>query len=423
MLSQDCNSLSGIPGGLEGNGDEPVDRHAVTAARRRSAAVWRGRRAHAIIPFTQEGTDMADRIRVGIVGATVTPGGSGWGAGAHVPALHALPEYELKAVCTAHEATARASAEKFGAALAFHSMDDMVASPEVDLVIVCVRVPGHYDLVMKSLRAGKATFCEWPLGATVKEAEEMAGLARAKSLRTIVGLQAHNDPAIMYARELIDEGAIGEVLAAHLTVLAGAQLERGAGRIWQGQRKAGANTLTIAGGHALEAMCAVLGEFAEVSARVATRIKEWRSTETGQNVAVDSPDVINVAGRLQSGAEASVQVASVPFGGGHSRLDIYGRSGAMSLSANGALSIGPNRLVVTKGKEAAKEVEVPGRFTFVPADTPGGSPRNVAQAFKRYADTTSAPDRFDPGFDRAVTRHRLIEAIERASAEGKAVAL
>ena len=45
---------------------------------------------------------MADRIRVGIVGATVTQGGSGWGANAHVPALKALPQYELKAVCTAH---------------------------------------------------------------------------------------------------------------------------------------------------------------------------------------------------------------------------------------------------------------------------------------------------------------------------------
>ena len=49
---------------------------------------------------------MAAQIRVGIVGATVTPGGSGWGATAHVPALHALPEVELKAVCMAHAETA-----------------------------------------------------------------------------------------------------------------------------------------------------------------------------------------------------------------------------------------------------------------------------------------------------------------------------
>src|SRR5713226_8607194 len=107
---------------------------------------------------------MATKIRVGIVGATITTGGSGWGAHAHVPALHALPEYELKAVCTAHEETAKASAAAFDAGLAFHDIEDMLAHPDIDLVVVSVRVPGHNDLVVKALRAGKSVFCEWPLG-------------------------------------------------------------------------------------------------------------------------------------------------------------------------------------------------------------------------------------------------------------------
>ncbi|MCZ6545281.1 MAG: Gfo/Idh/MocA family oxidoreductase [Chloroflexi bacterium] len=122
---------------------------------------------------------MADPTRVGIVGATVTLGGSGWGANAHVPALQALPDYQLRAVCTAHEETATASAARFGAELAFHDIGDMVTRSDIDLVVVSVRVPWHYDLVMAGLRAGKPVFCEWPLGATLAEAEEMANLARA----------------------------------------------------------------------------------------------------------------------------------------------------------------------------------------------------------------------------------------------------
>ena len=96
---------------------------------------------------------MTDKIRVGIVGATVTQGGSGWGANAHVPALHALPNYKLKAVCTAHKDTAKVSAEKFGADLAFHDMGEMVGHPDVDLVTVVVRVPWHKDLVMQAIDA------------------------------------------------------------------------------------------------------------------------------------------------------------------------------------------------------------------------------------------------------------------------------
>src|SRR5919107_5638145 len=124
---------------------------------------------------------MTDRIRVGTVGATVTPGGSGWGANAHVPALRALPDFELKAVCTSHEETAKASAAAFGAELAFHDFEAMIAHPDIDLVAVVVRVPGHHGLVMSALEAGKAVFCEWPLGASVAEADDMFNLASARS--------------------------------------------------------------------------------------------------------------------------------------------------------------------------------------------------------------------------------------------------
>src|SRR5438093_5674491 len=284
---------------------------------------------------------MTDKIRVGIVGATVTQGGSGWGANAHVPALKALPNYELKAVCTAHEDTAKASAAAFGAERGFHRFSDMTSDPEVDLVVVCVRVPGHRDLVMAGLEAGKPVLCEWPLGKNLAEAEEMAGLARQRSLKTIVGLQARSAPAILYARDLIREGYIGEVLTAHLSCVVQAQLQRGAGRIWQGVRANGANVLTITHGHAIDALCAVLGEFAELSARVSTRIPEWRTPE-GKAVPVDAPDSINVVGRMAGGAEVSVNVAAVPSNPGGNRMEIYGREGALVVRADGSLNTGPS---------------------------------------------------------------------------------
>ncbi len=366
---------------------------------------------------------MEARIRVGIVGATVTQGGSGWGANAHVPALHALPEYELKGVCTAHEDTARESAAKFRAPLAFDDFDAMVASPEIDLVAVSVRVPGHYDLVMRSLRGGKPTFCEWPLGAGLAQAEEMAGLARERSLLTAVGLQARSDPAIMYARELIQKGEIGEVLGASMSVVSQAVTERGEGRIWQRERKNGANTLTIAGGHAIDALCYVLGEFTEVTARTATTIKQWHNTDTGAWEPVDSPDWISVAGVLQSGVQVSYLVATVPFNPSGNRFEIYGRDGTLAVNARGSTNLGPNVLLGSKGKEPMAEMEVPDRFKLVPEGTPAGPPRNVAQGYVRLADAMRSGEPYDPSFDDAVTRHKLIDAIERSAAEGRTVRL
>ncbi|MFA7248005.1 MAG: Gfo/Idh/MocA family oxidoreductase [Dehalococcoidia bacterium] len=366
---------------------------------------------------------MAGKIRIGIVGATVTPGGSGWGANAHVPALRALPDYELKAVCTAHEDTARASAAAFGAELAFHNIDDMAAHPDVDLVVVCVRVPWHRELVMAGLRAGKPVFCEWPLGANLAEAEEMANYARERGVRTIVGLQGRSDPAVRYARDVVAQGQIGEVLAANLSIIGGAALERGAGRLWQRDRANGANTLTIAGGHGIDAMCTVLGEFAELSARAVTRIKTWRDTDNNIDVPVDSPDAVSIAGRLESGAEVSVQVAAVPVGASGTRLEVYGREGVLILQSGGALSTGPNRLYLGRGKEAVAEVQPPAEYVVTPEGTPAGAPRNVAQGYARLADAFTSSGAFEPDFDLAVTRHRLIDAVERSSAEGRSITL
>src|SRR5207244_11002533 len=119
--------------------------------------------------------------------------------------------------------------------------------------------------------------------------------------------------------------------------------QRGPGRIWQRVRANAATTVTIAGGHAIDALCAVLGEFAELSARVSTRIPEWRTLE-GKPVPVDSPDSINVVGRTVSGTEVSINVAAVPSNPSGNRMEIYGREGALIIRAEGSFTTSASEL-------------------------------------------------------------------------------
>jgi predicted dehydrogenase len=365
---------------------------------------------------------MADKIKVGIVGATVTTGGSGWGANAHVPALQALPGYELKAVCTAHEETAKASAEKFGAELAFHDMNAMVAHPDVDLVTVVVRVPWHKDLVMAAIGAGKPVCCEWPLGAHLAEATEMADAARAAGLPSLVGLQAQSDPAVMYARDLVANGDIGDIVSVNTRVIVNAVPERGDGRIWQGIRKNGANPMTIPGGHAIDALCYILGEFAEISARVTTRITMWKHAVTGEDFPVDAPDTVSAAGVLESGAEVSYQVASVPFNASGTRMEIYGRKGTLVLTSR-SVNIGPSQLLLAIGNDDMAERTPPDSYRLIPADMAAGPGRNVAQAYARFASALQSGTAEAPDFNDAVRRHALIDAMERSHRDGKVIKL
>jgi hypothetical protein len=186
----------------------------------------------------------ANPLRVGLIGAA-----GRWGPRAHVPALKGIPETELYAVCTAHADTAQAAAEKFGIARAYGSDKELNADPQVEAVSVAVRVPAHFELTKNAIEAGKHVFCEWPLGANTKQAEELAARARKKNVRTMVGLQRRASPAYLYMRELIQQGYVGQVLAVNMMLMASGVLTRPSDRTWQRDVTLGANTLTITFGH------------------------------------------------------------------------------------------------------------------------------------------------------------------------------
>ena len=183
----------------------------------------------------------------------------------------------------------------------------------------------------------------------------MALAATEKGVPSLVGLQAQSDPAVMYARDLVAGGEIGDVVTVNLRVMVNAIPKRGDGRIWQGIRANGANPMTIPGGHAVDALCYIAGEFAELSARVTTRITMWKHETTGEDFPVDAPDTVTVAGVLKNGAEASYQVASVPYNASGTSMEIYGRKGTLRLTSN-SVNIGPSQLFLATGANEMAEL-------------------------------------------------------------------
>ena len=192
---------------------------------------------------------------------------------------------------------------------------------------------GYHDTTgptMASLRAGKHTFTEWPLGRTTAEATEMAEVARQQGVRTAVGLQARANPAIVHLRNLVADGYVGRVMTCHVRLMREGVLSRDSGRTWQRKDELGAHTLTIACGHTIDALCSVVGEFADVATVVSTQATTWHETDTGQDLPVTSPDNVLVSGNLQSGGVASVQIGNTAWAGSGYRMDIYGEEGTLA---------------------------------------------------------------------------------------------
>ena len=355
-------------------------------------------------------------IRVGIIGANAH---YGWSMRAHLPALIALPEYELTAVCTAHQETAEESAKFYGARLAFHDYEEMVRHPDIDLVSVSVRVPLHHKMVMAALEAGKHVYCEWPLGANLAEAEEMAVLAKAKGVRHMVGLQARSDPALLRLQELVAENYVGEVLACNMTMFLPGLLQRGLDRAWMADRDNGANTLTIATGHAIDVLCFCVGEFRELSAQSAVQVPVWETPESSNTVDVTAPDNVLVNGVLSNGAVASVHVATVPWHGTGWRMEVYGREGTLVASSDQMVQYAQIRLQGGLAQDGElKELPIPERLTWAPGEVPLGAPFNVAQMYRSLGQAIQEGKSVEPDFDLAVRRHRLLDVIQRSSDQG-----
>src|SRR5256714_3258258 len=130
----------------------------------------------------------AKRIRVGIIGANPD---RGWAAQAHIPALRSLgDDFEITALSTTRRASADAAGKLFGVPVAFDNHQELVNSPTVDVVAVTVKVPHHLELATAALEAGKAVYCEWPLGNGLEEAENFAALAKKKGALAVAGVPA-----------------------------------------------------------------------------------------------------------------------------------------------------------------------------------------------------------------------------------------
>jgi predicted dehydrogenase len=365
--------------------------------------------------------NMTQPIRVGIVGADA--GGQGWAPLSHLPALKLLPEFEIAAVCTAHADTAAAAAAKYGVSRAFHDYRAMVREPGIDLVSVVVKVPSHREVVIAALDAGKHVYCEWPLGANLAEAEAMADLARRQGVRAMVGLQARGDPTVRYLRQLIGDGYVGDVLAVNMTMFTGGILERPKSRLWDRDRTKGVSALTVRGIHTMDVLCWCLGDFVEVSGKVSTQVKQWRVTGTDERVDVDAADNAMVNGVLESGAVASVHVGTIPYDATGWRMEIYGRKGSIRAASKGSPQRDASYLLGSRDGGPLEPLPVPASFTEVPDAMPAGPPRNVGHLYLRMARAIRSGGAVEPGFDAAVKRHRLIDAIQRSSDLGRTVSL
>jgi predicted dehydrogenase len=340
-------------------------------------------------------------IRVGIVGADAK---ASWAKVSHVPAVKGLPGLRLAAVATRNEQSARQAAEAFGADRWFSDPFTMIRDGEIDVVTVAVKVPAHRELVLAALDAGKAVYCEAPLGRTVAETQEMA--FAAGSLHTAIGLQGRLNPAVRRAAELISSGKIGRPLNAGITCsCAGFGPEMISAHDFFNKTSSGANLLTILAGHTLDIVEAVLGSIIEVDAETEIRWPTVKLMDVGEESLRETADHVGVLGKTRSGAAFTADIsggvapkeARFSFEIRGSDSDPYGAQADLKLTSS---------IPFTTPEEAS----VSGGLM--------GAAINVGEVYAHFVRDLRSGTHSTPGFEHAFHNANLIEAVRRSAAQG-----
>ncbi len=366
---------------------------------------------------------MAAPLRVGIISAN-------WGVSAHLPAWRAVPGVEVVGICTAHQDTAEAAAKANGIAMPFWDYREMVKHPDIDIVDVGTRPNLRYDMCMAALGAGKHVYNGIPFADSMAHARDL-GAAAVKAGK-VGSVDAYSEylPPIAFAKELIEEGAVGELYSVTCTLqlsLFNTQ-ESTFPYNWFWNKTAGCSALRNLGSHALNVLYYLFGEVDSVVAQNEICLKEWKFTDNGETITPQVEDTANVLLKFRSGGMGVLAPAWCAVGGRGFLLDAFGSKGRLVLDGPGMPTNDTKVYRAKLGEMMASEVEVPERFRSragINLTAPAGSawtvgPRfGMALAFSDMVAAIREGRASRPGFAQALHTHAAIEAAELSAREGR----
>jgi predicted dehydrogenase len=118
-------------------------------------------------------------------------------------------------LCEAEPALRDTFARRYPQARVTGAFDDLLADDSLEAVVIATPVPTHHELAMRALDAGKHVFVEKPPAMREAEMDEMIALAERKSLTLMPGHLLLYHPGVVKLKELVDSGALGDVLCVY----------------------------------------------------------------------------------------------------------------------------------------------------------------------------------------------------------------
>jgi predicted dehydrogenase len=265
-------------------------------------------------------------VRVGVIGT------SWWADAMYLPAL-AASQAQVVAVAGRDQARTAEFASRWEVARSCASGRELLATDDLDAVVIASPNDTHYELARGALERGLHVLCEKPLTLDLDQARTLAAMARASGATTMVPFTYRFMPTNQWVKQLIDEGFLGRPYHLNLRYFAG--FARGGEYSWRFDRdRAGSGVLGDLGSHWLHLARWLLGEVTSISAQAAHFVE--RQPRPDRQPYTPTEDWATMTVRFASGAVGCLQVSAVAHeGGGFGQiheLDAHGAGGTLHAS-------------------------------------------------------------------------------------------
>lgn len=219
---------------------------------------------------------MAKRINIGIIG-------TGYMGQAHAEAFRRAavlyPDLALRphlyAVADVTRELADAACERFDFDKAYGDWRALIDDPDVHAVSITAPNRFHYEMAMAAIAAGKPVYCEKPLAMSADEADAMRKAALAQGVSTMVSFNNIKQPAVMLARQIIENGEIGRPIRFRGTFDQGFFNDPELPWSWRCSRaSAGTGSIGDLGAHVISIAQYLMGRFSSVCGQAQTFFTE-----------------------------------------------------------------------------------------------------------------------------------------------------
>lgn len=237
---------------------------------------------------------------------------------------------EVRAVADLNMDAARARAEEFGTKAL--SVDDLLASDEIDIVVNLTIPDAHFAITRRILEAGKHAYSEKPVVLSLEEGEKLRALAMEKGLRIGSAPDTFMGGSHQMARALIDEGAVGSIIAGTCHVMSHGM------ESWHPNPDffflPGAGPMLDIGPYYVTNLLQLLGPVRRVAALTSAPDKERTITSqprAGQTVPVKTPTNIHALLEFEQGATITLSTSWDVWAHRHGHMELYGQKGSLFL--------------------------------------------------------------------------------------------